>query len=139
MSEQIRDDEVEVARIFLWQDIVEVFRANAFTVGIQPSFDDPTEEDRDPTRLVLAEAPTEDGLSIQLWAEISSTSLIAKACLLYLDSENREKFSYEITPRDINQYSQEPSPLDTEDIMDLRLEVREAIWDEHQAMDCAEI
>lgn len=128
------DTGAEVERLFLWQEITDVLRANAFVAGIQASHDSCRNND---IKLVLAETPKNEGDTLQIWYIMTANSLFEKVTMLYNDPDGREVFNYEITPTGITQYSLEPTPLDRGDFMELRRDVSEAKWDAQHSHDCA--
>ena len=128
------DGSAEIERLFLWDECTSAFRANAFRLGIQTNYD---LESTATTRLVLAEVPDNEDDTLQLWAKVSSKAMVESVSLIFNDPESREVFNYEITPETIRQYSPEPTPLDKEDLMGLRLDVAEAVWDVQCSEDCA--
>jgi len=140
MSEfaSLPDDSAEVERVFLWQEVVSVIRANAGKLGVQLSLESTGSTVSEPTRMVLAETPRAGKDTMYLWAEASSKALIAKATIIFEDDEGYETYSYEVTPNGISQYAEYPTALDQEDLQDLRMDVAGAEWDERDSNSCAE-
>lgn len=137
MPESINDEQAAIERLLLWEDIVATFRSNASILGIQAALELPQQPFKNPTRLVL-EAEPDDEYTIQLWGEVGQANLIGKATLLFKNEAGHEAYNYEITPNAINQHSDEPTPLDREDLEDLRADLTEARWSEQASRNCAQ-
>lgn len=138
MIEQNPDEQIDIARTFLWTDIVETFQNNAFMLGMQPCSDIEPGTFSKPTRLVLVSGiKNEEGYDVQLWGEVTTEAIIGKVTLLFISDDLGEEFNYEITPETISQYSLEPTPLDHDDIQDLRADIAETQWGEISSQACA--
>lgn len=130
MSERIPNDQETIERAMLWSDLQELFQENAFTAGIQaqpgyPHF-----------RLALIAKP-DDEYIVQVWGRWTNDVGLDQATLIFLDKEEWERgkwiesYSYDVRELSIEQCSEgdEPTPLDREDIQDLRADLQEAEWD----------
>ena len=136
MSEFAADEQVSIEQALLWDDIVDTFRTHAYVAGMQASLDGETVF-REPTRLVLESVP-DDEYTIQLWGVIGKKQLLGYVVLLFLDKQGEEAYNYNITPGgSIKQYSAQPTPLDKEDLQDLRMELANACWDQSRSATCA--
>lgn len=138
MIEHSPDEQIDIERAFLWGEILETFQNNAFTLGMQPGSDIEPGVFSRPTRLVLvSKTPNEEGYTVQLWGEVTAEAMIGRATLLFISEDIGEEFNYEITPEAIKQYSLEPTPLDQDDIQDLRADIAETQWGESSSKACA--
>lgn len=136
--ESLSDNSAEIERLFLWDDLVTTFRMNAYKCGLQLAFNESFLAKEQPARMVLSEVPDQEQDTIELWAESSNDSLIARVTILYVDPEGREQFNYELTPQTIKQYSLEPTALDKKDIMTIRYDIQHAEWAENVSKEAAQ-
>lgn len=128
MAEHYPDSPETIERLLLWDDIKDIFQANAHIVGIQPPLG------TNHYRLPLVAKPGKDYI-LQLWGKWEDGRGLCQASLIYQDKQASERgkwaecFNYSIIGTTITHYASAPKDLSREDIEDLRADLSEAEWD----------
>lgn len=139
------DTQAEIERIFLWDIIKGAFGAHADEAGLQASFELTGTEQSTPTRFVLVSPAAKiesDDCDLKLWGDWAPGQGINTATLTYNDADTgRELWTYHIDAQGMDQYpaaGMERTPLDAEDVRDIRDDVERAQWSQTASEACAE-
>lgn len=127
--------EVIIERVFLWDELTGIFKRSALLTGLQASLDDGTR-----TNIVLSGKISDSSpkMSVELWARWAGGVGIHEITMVFNYPDTpRNDFEYEITPDYLREYAPDPTPLDREDIQDLRADIQRTTWTQARSEDAA--
>lgn len=137
----LQDTQAEIERLILWDLLNDMLRANAHEVGIQGIFsatpDNPADMVvlvRPPAALPKEEQDDKDPeCTIQLWGRWEAVDGITDISLIYTDAKTKvELWNYHLTREGMEQFTSstvDPTPLDQDDLQEIRADCEEANWD----------